>query len=48
MLTPIMVGILAHHFTLGMGFPIPLAITAILVWMMVENREKYMPMIKTG
>ncbi len=43
---PIMVGILAHHFTLGFGLPIPLILTAILVWVIVENWKKYMPMIK--
>ncbi|MGD2033694.1 MAG: DoxX family membrane protein [Bacteroidales bacterium] len=47
-LTPIMAGILAHHFTLGMGLPIPLVLTAILVWVIVENRQKYLPMVKAG
>ena len=47
-LTPIMIGILAHHFILGMGLPIPLVMTAILVWVIVENRQKYLPMIKAS
>lgn len=46
MLTPIMAGILAHHFTLGDSLIIPLIMTAILVWVIVENRQKYLPMIK--
>ncbi len=46
MLMPVMVGILCSHFYLGEGFPIPLAMTAVLVWVIVENWEKYLPMIK--
>ncbi len=46
MLTPVMVGILLHHFTLGEGYPIPLIMTAILVWVIVENWQKYLPMIR--
>ena len=45
-LTPIMVGILAHHFTLGDSLIIPLIMTAILVWVIVENLQKYLPIIK--
>lgn len=44
-LTPIMVGILVHHFTLGTGLPIPFVMIAILVWVIVENRQKYLPMV---
>ncbi|ELR72293.1 hypothetical protein C900_01708 [Fulvivirga imtechensis AK7] len=47
-LTPIMAGILAHHFTLGDSLIIPLIMTAILVWVIVENRQKYLPMIKSN
>jgi uncharacterized membrane protein YphA (DoxX/SURF4 family) len=47
-IAPIMTGILAHHFTLNMGLPIPLIMAAILVWVIVENWHKYLPMIKTG
>lgn len=46
MLVPIMAGILLSHISLGEGFPIPFAMTAILIWVIVENQEKYMPMIK--
>lgn len=44
-ITPIMVGILAHHVVLGFGFAIPLIMTAILLWVIVENLNKYLPMI---
>ncbi len=45
-ITPIMAGILAHHFTLGFGLPIPLVLAAVLVWIIAENWTKYTPMIK--
>lgn len=45
-ITPIMVGILAHHFTLGMGLAVPLVMAIVLVWVLIENRDKYLPMIK--
>ena len=47
-ITPIMAGILAHHFTLGVGLPIPLVMTIILIWVIVDNRKKYLPMIKAN
>ncbi|MCW9705540.1 DoxX family membrane protein [Fodinibius salsisoli] len=46
MLVPIMAGILCSHFYLGEGFVIPFVMTAVLAWVIVENREKYLPMIK--
>ena len=45
-LIPIMFGILAHHFTLGFGLAIPLAMTAILAWAIIENLGKYLTLIK--
>lgn len=46
-LTPIMTGIVIHHLTLGFGlFPIPLIMTIILIWVIIENKKKYLPMIK--
>ena len=45
-ITPIMFGILAHHITLGDGLAIPLALAAILLWVIYENREKYMGLIR--
>lgn len=44
-LTPIVVGILLHHITMGAGLPFALIFVAILVWVIVENRQKYMPLI---
>lgn len=46
MLVPIMAGILCSHFYLGEGFVIPFVMTAVLAWVIIENREKYLPMIK--
>lgn len=46
MLVPIMAGILCSHFYLGEGFTIPLVMTAILTWVIVENWQKYLPMIR--
>ncbi len=45
-LTPIMVGILAHHFTLNMGLPVPLIMAAVLIWVIIENRKKYLPLVR--
>ena len=45
-ITPIMFGILAHHFTLGIGLTIPVIMAAILVWVIIENKEKYVHLIK--
>lgn len=47
-ITPIMVGIVAHHFTLGTGLAIPLILAAILIWVIVENWQKYLPMVKAN
>lgn len=45
-LTPIMVGIVAHHIALGDLNPLPFAMAAILIWIIFENRVKYLPLIK--
>ncbi len=45
-ITPILIGIMAHHFTLGIGLLMPIVLTCVLVWIIVENREKYLPMIQ--
>ena len=46
-LTPIMTGIIIHHLSIGFGlFPIPLVMGVILLWAIIENKEKYLPMIK--
>ena len=45
-LTPLMVGIVAHHISLGDYSPIPFVMAAILIWAAFENKEKYLPLIK--
>ena len=45
-LTPILVGILLHHITMGAGLPMALVFTAVLTWVIIENKEKYMPLIR--
>ncbi|MEQ9467904.1 MAG: DoxX family protein [Ekhidna sp.] len=45
-LTPLMTGIVLHHITLGDPNPLPYILALILVWVIFDNKEKYMPMIK--
>jgi len=48
MMFPIMVGImLTHTLTDTSGFPVAIVLFAINVWVIVENREKYLPMIRS-
>ncbi len=47
MIFPIMIGILLTHIiNVPSGLPIALVLLAINLWVIIENREKYMPMIK--
>ncbi len=44
---PVMVGIVLTHLTVApSGLPIALILFAINIWVIVENRKKYMPMIR--
>jgi hypothetical protein len=44
---PILIGILLTHiFIEPSGFPLALVLLAIEIWVIIENREKYLPMIK--
>ena len=44
---PVMMGIiLTHIFLEPSGLPLALVLLAINLWVIIENREKYMPMIK--
>jgi uncharacterized membrane protein YphA (DoxX/SURF4 family) len=44
---PVMVGILLTNiFVAPEGLPIALVLFAILLWVMIENREKYLPMVR--
>ncbi|HNX89719.1 MAG TPA: DoxX family protein [Paludibacteraceae bacterium] len=44
---PVMVGIiLTNIITAPSGLPLALVLFAIEIWVIIENREKYLPMIK--
>ena len=44
---PVMIGILLTHLLVApSGLPLALALLAINLWVIIENREKYMPMIR--
>lgn len=44
---PVLVGILLTHIIVApSGLPIALILLGIEIWVIVENREKYLPMIK--
>ena len=44
---PIMIGImLTHTFTDTSGLPVALVLFVINIWVIYENREKYIPMIR--
>jgi uncharacterized membrane protein YphA (DoxX/SURF4 family) len=45
---PVIVGITLTHVTVApSGLPIALVLFAILIWVIVENREKYLPLISS-
>jgi len=44
---PVMIGILLTHIVnIPSGLPMALILLAINLWVIVENREKYLPMIR--
>ena len=44
---PVMIGIiLTHIFLEPSGLPLALVLLAINLWVIIENREKYLPMIR--
>lgn len=44
---PVMVGVLLTHiFTAPEGLPMALVIWAVLIWIIYENRERYLPIIR--
>jgi putative oxidoreductase len=44
---PVMAGILLTHiFIAPSGLPLALVFVAIEIWVIIENREKYLPMIR--
>lgn len=45
-ISPVMAGIMLTHFIIAPeGLPVAIPLFAILIWVIVENREKYLPMI---
>lgn len=45
-ITPLMIGILAQHFTLADNIILPIILSAILLWVIIDNYQKYTPMIQ--
>lgn len=44
---PVLVGIVLTHITVApSGLPMALILVGIEIWVMIENREKYLPMVK--
>jgi uncharacterized membrane protein YphA (DoxX/SURF4 family) len=44
---PVLVGVLLTHiFIEPSGLPIAIVLLAIEIWVIIENREKYLPMIR--
>ena len=44
---PVMIGIiLTHVFIEPSGLPLAIVLFAINIWVIIENRDKYLPMIK--
>jgi uncharacterized membrane protein YphA (DoxX/SURF4 family) len=44
---PVMMGILLTHLiNYPSGLPVALVLLAILIWVIIENRSKYLPMIR--
>lgn len=47
-LCPVLVGILLSHLTIAPeGLPMVLPMAAVWLWVVIENRRKYLPMITT-
>jgi len=46
-ITPILTGILLTNISMApSGLPIVFALIAIILWVIIDNREKYLPMIR--
>ncbi|MDJ1486277.1 DoxX family membrane protein [Cytophagaceae bacterium DM2B3-1] len=46
-LFPVMVGIMLSAVSLSSGLPMVLVLWAILIWVLVENKDKYLPLIRS-
>lgn len=45
---PVMVGVLLTHiFVAPSGLPLALVIWAILIWIIIDNKDRYLPIIKS-
>ncbi len=45
-LVPILAGILLANISMApSGLPVAVALSAIIIWVIIDNREKYLPMI---
>jgi len=48
-ISPVVAGIMLTHLTIAPeGLPGALALFVILIWLIVENKEKYLPMIRSN
>lgn len=46
---PVMTGIILAHITVApSGLPMALSLLVVLVWVIIENRDKYLPMISAA
>jgi uncharacterized membrane protein YphA (DoxX/SURF4 family) len=46
-LTPLLVGILLANFSMApSGLPIVVILIAVVAWVIIDNREKYLPIIR--
>lgn len=46
-IVPVLIGILLTNISMApSGLPIVLVLIAIIAWVMIDNREKYLPMIR--
>jgi hypothetical protein len=46
-IAPIMVGIVLTHIAIAPeGLPMAVVLLGILTWVIIENREKYLPMVR--
>ncbi|PWK77938.1 DoxX-like protein [Mucilaginibacter oryzae] len=46
-LTPVLTGILLSNISMSpSALPVSLALTAVVIWVIIDNREKYLPMIR--
>lgn len=44
---PVMTGVLLHHSTVAVdGLPMALLIWALLIWIILDNKKKYLPLVQ--